>query len=242
MFYKIISTRDHFYAEPHGVPVSPITVMTSFSSSLSGELLQCQICLEVLNDPVTTSCGHNFCNVCIEACWESAQLYLCPLCKEGFESKPELKINVAFQKVVGRYKVHQQPKKLQHQTNHHILCDVCSENKLRAVKSCLQCVTSFCETHLNNHKTAPRLVKHKLIDPVDNLEDYICEKHDKPLEIFCRDDQTCLCLFCTETEHKTHNTVPIEEESGHKRVRQAKWKIRIYFSMFIQFYLTELFT
>uniref|UniRef100_A0A671M9U8 E3 ubiquitin-protein ligase TRIM39-like n=1 Tax=Sinocyclocheilus anshuiensis TaxID=1608454 RepID=A0A671M9U8_9TELE len=73
--------------------------MTSFSSSLSGELLQCHICLEVLTDPVTTSCGHNFCNVCIEACWETGQLYRCPLCKEGFDSKPELKINVAFQKV-----------------------------------------------------------------------------------------------------------------------------------------------
>uniref|UniRef100_A0A673G7U0 E3 ubiquitin-protein ligase TRIM39-like n=1 Tax=Sinocyclocheilus rhinocerous TaxID=307959 RepID=A0A673G7U0_9TELE len=149
--------------------------MTSFSSSLSGELLQCHICLEVLTDPVTTSCGHNFCNVCIEACWESGQLYRCPLCKEGFDSKPELKINV---------------------------------------------------THLTNHKTAPRLVRHKLIDPVDNLEDYICEKHDKPLEMFCRDDQTCLCLFCTETEHKTHNAVPIEEESGHKRT-QSEIKVMI---------------
>uniref|UniRef100_A0A671M9U3 E3 ubiquitin-protein ligase TRIM39-like n=1 Tax=Sinocyclocheilus anshuiensis TaxID=1608454 RepID=A0A671M9U3_9TELE len=151
--------------------------MTSFSSSLSGELLQCHICLEVLTDPVTTSCGHNFCNVCIEACWETGQLYRCPLCKEGFDSKPELKINVAFQKVVD-------------------------------LKSCLQCVTSFCETHLTNHKTAPRL------------------KHDKPLEMFCRDDQTCLCLFCTETEHKTHNAVPIEEESGHKRT-QAEIKVMI---------------
>ncbi|XP_016421646.1 E3 ubiquitin-protein ligase TRIM39-like [Sinocyclocheilus rhinocerous] len=203
--------------------------MTSFSSSLSGELLQCHICLEVLTDPVTTSCGHNFCNVCIEACWESGQLYRCPLCKEGFDSKPELKINVAFQKVVDRYKVHQQPKKLQHQTKTfpQMLCDVCSENKLRAVKSCLHCVTSFCETHLTNHKTAPRLVRHKLIDPVDNLEDYICEKHDKPLEMFCRDDQTCLCLFCTETEHKTHNAVPIEEESGHKRIQLEKTQSEI---------------
>ncbi|XP_016328535.1 E3 ubiquitin-protein ligase TRIM39-like [Sinocyclocheilus anshuiensis] len=203
--------------------------MTSFSSSLSGELLQCHICLEVLTDPVTTSCGHNFCNVCIEACWETGQLYRCPLCKEGFDSKPELKINVAFQKVVDRYKVHQQPKKLQHQTKTfpQILCDVCSENKLRAVKSCLQCVTSFCETHLTNHKTAPRLVRHKLIDPVDNLGDYICEKHDKPLEMFCRDDQTCLCLFCTETEHKTHNAVPIEEESGHKRIQLEKTQAEI---------------
>ncbi|KAI2662758.1 E3 ubiquitin-protein ligase TRIM58 [Labeo rohita] len=86
----------------------------------------------------------------------------------------------------------------------------------------LSCVTSFCETHLDHHKTAPKLIKHKLIGPVDNLEDYICGKHDKPLEMFCRDDQTSLCLFCTETDHKVHNAVPIEEESGHKRLQLEK--------------------
>lgn len=198
--------------------------MNSFSSSLSDELLQCHICLEVLLDPVTTSCGHNFCNSCIEACWEREQLFLCPLCMEEFESKPELKINAAFKKVVDRFKVHQRPKKLEenkHQTKHfqQLLCDVCSENKQRAVKSCLHCVTSFCKIHLDNHKTAPRLIRHKLINPVENLEDYICGTHDKPLEMFCRDHQTCLCLFCTETVHKTHNAVPIEEESGHRKVR-----------------------
>ncbi|XP_039515327.1 E3 ubiquitin/ISG15 ligase TRIM25-like isoform X2 [Pimephales promelas] len=205
--------------------------MTSFSSSLSvsGELLQCNICLEVLTDPVTTSCGHNFCSICIKAFWESGQLFLCPLCKEDFESKPELKINAAFKKVVDRFKVHQQPEKLQHQTKHlqQISCDVCPENTQTAVKSCLNCVTSFCETHLDHHKKAPRLARHKLINPVENLEDYICRKHDKPLEMFCRDDQTYLCLFCTETEHKTHNAVPIEEESGYRKIQLEKTQAEI---------------
>lgn len=138
-------------------PCFLLTVMTSFSSSLSDELLKCHVFLEVLTDPTTTSCAHNFCNICIEAFWENGQLYICPLCKEEFESKPELKINIAFKKVVDSYKV------LQHQTKtfHQILCVVCSANKLRAVKYCLQCVTSFCETQLNHHKTAPRLIKHK---------------------------------------------------------------------------------
>ncbi len=132
-------------------------------------------------------------------------------------SYPLLKINTASLEVANHMKMQE------NQNKSNVLCEACHENqKLSAVKSCLQCVTSFCETHLENHKTAARLIKHKLIDPVDNLEDYICEKHDKPLEMFCRDDQTCLCLFCTETEHKTHNAVPIEEESGHKRVRPEK--------------------
>ncbi|KAL6491194.1 hypothetical protein MHYP_G00015390 [Metynnis hypsauchen] len=54
---------------------------------------------------------------------------------------------------------------------------------------------------------------------MENLEDYICQKHERPLELFCRDDQTCVCQFCTETDHKTHSTVPIEEESGEKKTQ-----------------------
>ncbi len=62
------------------------------------------------------------------------------------------------------------------------------------------------------------LKKHKLMDPVSNLEDYICQKHERPLDLFCRDDQTCVCLICTVKDHKNHNTVPIEEESQEKKV------------------------
>uniref|UniRef100_A0A673JII5 E3 ubiquitin-protein ligase TRIM21-like n=1 Tax=Sinocyclocheilus rhinocerous TaxID=307959 RepID=A0A673JII5_9TELE len=47
---------------------------------------------------------------------------------------------------------------------------------------------SFCEAHLERH-----------------LRDHLCQKHDRPLELFCRDDQTCVCVICTVTKHKTHN-------------------------------------
>ncbi|KAA0723191.1 Zinc-binding protein A33 [Triplophysa tibetana] len=109
---------------------------------------------------------------------------------------------------------------MQENTNKsNVACDFCCGNKLRAVKSCLQCMASFCETHLENHKSAPRRTRHILISPVENLEDYICTSHEKPLEIFCRDDQTILCLFCTETEHTSHNTVSIEQENSHRRIQ-----------------------
>ncbi|XP_072544041.1 E3 ubiquitin-protein ligase TRIM39-like [Salminus brasiliensis] len=69
--------------------------------------------------------------------------------------------------------------------------------------------------------------KHKLINPVENLEDYICQEHEKPLELFCRDDQMCVCQFCTMTGHKTHNTVPIEEESGQKKTQLGKTQTEV---------------
>ncbi|KAL7875465.1 hypothetical protein AOLI_G00104280 [Acnodon oligacanthus] len=180
------------------------------------EEFKCCICLDVLTDPVSTPCGHNFCMTCIEQCWTSTEDHCCPLCKEKFSTKPELKVNTMFKAVVHHFQMKKGGSKPT------VPCDVCSGQKTKAVKSCLDCGTTFCETHLENHKTAPRLIKHKLMDPVENLEDYICQKHERPLELFCRDDQTSVCQFCTEGDHRNHSTVPIEEESGEKKTHLRK--------------------
>uniref|UniRef100_A0A673MI72 B box-type domain-containing protein n=1 Tax=Sinocyclocheilus rhinocerous TaxID=307959 RepID=A0A673MI72_9TELE len=95
-----------------------------------------------------------------------------------------------------------------------ILCDICDESRLKALKSRLLCQASYCKTHLDLHQRVLSLKKHKLMDPVKNMKDYICQKHERPLELFCRDDQTYVCVFCTDGDHKTHNTVPLEEENG----------------------------
>ena len=100
-----------------------------------------------------------------------------------------------------------------------VACDDCSTRKLKALKSCLVCLTSYCETHLEHHQRVVNLKRHKLIDPAENLEDRMCKKHDRLLELFCRSDQTCVCHFCTETDHKAHDTVPLEHMGAHQKVR-----------------------
>ncbi|KAK2843000.1 hypothetical protein Q7C36_011215 [Tachysurus vachellii] len=40
---------------------------------------------------------------------------------------------------------------------------------------------------------------------------YMCQKHERPLELLCRDDQMYLCQFCTEGEHRDHNVILLEE-------------------------------
>ncbi|XP_014050675.2 zinc finger protein RFP-like [Salmo salar] len=99
--------------------------------------------------------------------------------------------------------------------------------KRKALKSCLVCQTSYCKTHLEPHQIAPPLKRHKLIDPVENLEDRICTKYDRLLELFCRTDQTCVCQFCTEGDHKTHDTVPIEEECGERKAQLGKTEAKV---------------
>uniref|UniRef100_A0A8C3H7K5 RING-type domain-containing protein n=1 Tax=Chrysemys picta bellii TaxID=8478 RepID=A0A8C3H7K5_CHRPI len=43
----------------------------------------CSICLDVLNDPVSIECGHNFCRGCLSIHWSevSAQGRRCPECR-----------------------------------------------------------------------------------------------------------------------------------------------------------------
>ncbi|XP_036452729.1 E3 ubiquitin-protein ligase TRIM39-like [Colossoma macropomum] len=211
----------------HCVSVSPLSVMSSSSSLLSEDQLQCSICLDVFTDPVSTPCGHNFCMICLKDFWDRSSRYKCPVCMEKFHKRPELRVNTFISGLAALFKKSVQVKsnrapEKRPSKRKRVMCDSCSEEKLKAQKSCLDCGVSYCETHLALHKTTPKLKKHKLMDPVENLEDYICQKHERPLELFCRDDQTSVCQFCTETDHKTHSTVPIEEESGERKTRLVK--------------------
>lgn len=103
--------------------------------------------------------------------------------------------------------------------NGNVLCSMCAGTKAAALKSCLVCFMSYCETHLEPHQRISALKKHKLISPVENLESRICKKHDKPLELFCRADQMFVCESCKDSDHKTHEVVSIEEEA---EVRKAQ--------------------
>ncbi|KAI5627338.1 bloodthirsty-relatedprotein family, member 6 [Silurus asotus] len=204
--------------------------MASSSSALCEDQLLCCICLDVFTDPVSTSCGHNFCMICLKDYWDSSSHCQCPVCKEKFSNRPKLHVNTFISALAAPFKKSVQLKSsraAEKPTRSQVLCEVCCEKQCVAVKSCLICMASYCKTHLEPHDRVSSLKKHKLMEPVENLEDYICQKHDRPLELFCRDDQTCVCQFCTEGDHKTHNTVSIEEESVKKKNELVKTQAEV---------------
>ncbi|KAL1428035.1 hypothetical protein MTO96_000372 [Rhipicephalus appendiculatus] len=43
--------------------------------------LECPICLEILRDPLSTSCHHRFCRLCLEKALQDNYKIPCPLCK-----------------------------------------------------------------------------------------------------------------------------------------------------------------
>nr|XP_055075343.1 E3 ubiquitin-protein ligase TRIM39-like [Misgurnus anguillicaudatus] len=187
-----------------------------YTSDPMTDELQCSICLDVFNDPVTTPCGHNFCKICLNTYWGTSYYFSCPNCKETFKQRPKLQINTTLRNLVDEHKKKTAKKQPE------VLCDICEKVKLKSVKSCLMCQSSYCEIHLEPHRRVTGLKKHKLINPVNNLLDYICQKHERPLECFCRDDQTYVCLSCTDGDHKNHNTVTLEEESNEKKIELLK--------------------
>ncbi|XP_029902053.1 probable E3 ubiquitin-protein ligase TRIML1 [Myripristis murdjan] len=200
--------------------------MSAASCLLSEDQFLCSICLDVFTDPVSTPCGHNFCKTCITQHWDVNIPYQCPMCNEIFYRRPELRVNTFISEMAAQFS--SAKKKASSCSDQRrakpgeVPCDVCTGTKLKALKSCLVCLASYCETHLEPHQRITDLKTHQLIDPVDNLEGRMCEKHDKPLELFCKTDQMCVCLLCAVLDHKSHDIVPLKEEYEGKKAELGK--------------------
>ncbi|XP_008302746.1 tripartite motif-containing protein 16 [Stegastes partitus] len=97
------------------------------------------------------------------------------------------------------------------------LCDFCTTRKQKAEKSCLVCLASYCETHLQSHYEYPALMKHKLVKATGQMREKMCAQHDKLLEAFCRTDETSVCVLCMMDEHKHHDIVPAGTERTEKQ-------------------------
>lgn len=190
--------------------------MATADSLLTEDQLLCSICLDVFTLPVTTSCGHNFCKSCITQQWDMRVPWMCPLCKRVFPERPDLQVNTVMNEMVAQFR--QRTQQEQEAGAGDVPCDLCSGTKMKALKSCLACFVSYCETHLAPHQTVPGLKRHQLIDPVKDLEDRMCLKHNKALELFCRTDQTYLCSICMASEHNRHDFVTLEKEYEQKKV------------------------
>ncbi|XP_051800128.1 E3 ubiquitin-protein ligase TRIM39-like [Acanthochromis polyacanthus] len=203
--------------------------MASPANMLPQEQFQCTICQQVFSDPVTTPCGHNFCQSCIQSVWDSSSTCQCPTCNKSFTSRPEISVNTAFKELADSFRQMvscSSASPLSAVKPGEVVCDVCAATarQVRAQKSCLACLTSYCEAHLEPHRRVATLRLHKLMEPVGDLQDRMCKKHERLLEMFCRDEQKCVCQFCTETEHKDHRAVTIEDESSERKVQMKKTK------------------
>uniref|UniRef100_A0A3P8REX0 Uncharacterized protein n=1 Tax=Astatotilapia calliptera TaxID=8154 RepID=A0A3P8REX0_ASTCA len=207
--------------------------MSAASNLRSEDQFLCSICLDVFTDPVSTPCGHNFCKTCISQHWDMNQSCQCPMCKETFYTRPQLRVNTFISEIVAQFRREAQQKASSSSSEQQaakpgeVPCDVCTGTRLKALKSCLVCQTSYCQTHLEPHLTVKRLKRHQLVDAVENLEGRMCTKHDNLLQLFCKTDQTCVWMLCSVLDHKNHEFVPLREEYEGKKAELEKTEAEI---------------
>uniref|UniRef100_A0A671KSG0 Uncharacterized protein n=1 Tax=Sinocyclocheilus anshuiensis TaxID=1608454 RepID=A0A671KSG0_9TELE len=177
--------------------------------------LNCAICLNLLKNPVTTTCGHSFCMDCIKGCWDQdaslRRAYSCPTCRTTFNQRPALSRSTVLAEIVEGMKreVPAGPR--------DVKCDVCKGRKLKAIKSCLVCLASYCQTHIRPHYESEAFKKHKLVNASSNLQQQICSQHNKALEIYCYNDRKCICVVCMGDQHSGHKTVSAAAEMAKKQ-------------------------
>ncbi|XP_073524557.1 nuclear factor 7, brain-like [Phyllobates terribilis] len=178
------------------------------------EELNCSICLSIFRDPVTLSCGHNFCQSCIDNFLDGQDrtgIYKCPECREHLPERPTLRKNLALTNIAQRFH------SLQLEDN---FCAYCLPSKVAAVICCQHCEAFLCDHHLRFHSKSP---KHVFSELKTSPESRKCSAHKKLLEYFCSEDSLCLCELCKrDCELLGHHVESLDSATKTKKETLAK--------------------
>ncbi|XP_067910163.1 E3 ubiquitin/ISG15 ligase TRIM25-like [Heterodontus francisci] len=182
------------------------------------EELACPICLELLSDPVTANCGHNFCSKCIEGVWSEAgklhQDIQCPQCRHCYTEQPVLKKNTLLITLIDQ--LTQEPVAFSGDCD-DVPCDWCLETVIKAEKTCLTCMASYCLAHLRPHTQNAAYLDHEVTSPVRNLQERKCKDHRKIQDVFCKKHFIFICDSCN-SGHKCCTTTSLEELYKEKQM------------------------
>ncbi|XP_064244223.1 E3 ubiquitin-protein ligase Midline-1-like isoform X1 [Passer domesticus] len=198
------------------------------AGSLRAELT-CPICLELYREPMSLSCGHSFCRLCIEEALYSQCLWTCPTCMADLGVTLELHNNFKLRSIVEAFKATtskgqqarreslQQDEGTEKGKTDVVPCEQCLDGPQPAVKTCLICEVSLCQAHLSKHNARDFHQEHVLVEVgAGKAEERRCRHHGKLLECYCPREEECICVLCSMAgAHKGHEVITLKE--GHDK-------------------------
>lgn len=172
--------------------------------------LNCSICLDQLQDPVTIPCGHNYCMDCIKDYWDKHGSketgYGCPQCRKTFTPKPILNSNTMFAEVMEMFK----KTGIRDSSPAHFDCPgpmegkICNAQKFNTVRGCLQCEDLHFKTHPSHHYDEHNRGKHTVIVVSAGPQSNVCSLHNRLLGAYCGTNPQFICAQCLQDAHKGH--------------------------------------
>uniref|UniRef100_A0A3Q1F9P1 Uncharacterized protein n=1 Tax=Acanthochromis polyacanthus TaxID=80966 RepID=A0A3Q1F9P1_9TELE len=110
--------------------------------------------------------------------------------------------------------------------------DVPAESKRIPLKICLlvtfilTCLSFYFVANICFYQTVSSL---KTLQLFEEDMDTKCTEHDRPLQLYCKNEQIPVCQSCVDSSHRFHHVVPLREEYEAKKAElegKIHWKIQ----------------
>ncbi|XP_066292940.1 tripartite motif-containing protein 2-like isoform X1 [Branchiostoma lanceolatum] len=151
-------------------------------SKISGDFLECTICLEPFKDPKALPCLHTFCEGCLNKVVEQQAdvegKFPCPTCRAGTvlpeDGVAGFRNNFYVQSLSDTVQAH---KSLVGKYNEEMQCDVCEVEV--ASLGCVPCLEFLCDECACAHHRAKRTRSHEIIGSADLKEQLVTKTEEK---------------------------------------------------------------
>ena len=196
------------------------------------EYVTCSICSETYTKPKTIACLHTFCCKCLERHALTSQkqgFYRCPECQaqiripEGkrFDNLPSSFLHNSLLSLLAVRRSGE---------GSEISCSTC-QKKSAEINYCFDCEKFMCpdcvkahevfrDTIFQGHKVTPvRQFQAADYEALLKRQSFCSEKyHEKEVtKFFCVGCQSCVCQVCINTDHKSHDVVPLEKAADDEK-------------------------
>ncbi|XP_033109430.1 E3 ubiquitin-protein ligase TRIM71-like isoform X2 [Anneissia japonica] len=190
-----------------------------FLENVDEKVLECTICFKRLQNPKSLNCLHSFCLACLEDWVKEKGKLTCPTCSKSYPIPKG-----GLQKLPPNTFINNLLETIETFSGKDQIRCACKKGEA-ALHYCQDCRQCLCSTCIKYHKVFRLFANHKLhsVEDVRSmtpsqmtlLHPPQCLHHNKPLEFYCTDCKTPICMHCIIIDHK-------ELEGNHKIISISK--------------------